>query len=259
MANNIIRPHENDILLGRGGHNYQHSGNEQLREIARSRVNDYSRATKKGKAAISREILKQVEGMDPPGRFLRKDSVTNTFVEVRKSEAREKVCQTLRDAVSERREVEGPAAANGSAGIANTEGEANDEEDEEGDIPLPPLPYKECPENHPMRHELFDYNSFPFEILPVDSILSSAESSISGIATSSPHKNSPNTINAPATVTPTNQTIETSPSFIFSGCEMEHDAYNYLSRVGVNDDFDLFDGDLLRSAMHDEVFASLRL
>lgn len=79
-----IRFHENDILMGRGGdndcsalklpvyfissqiatfrsppigHNHRHSGNEQLRNIARDRVNDYRRATKKQKAVISRYVI----------------------------------------------------------------------------------------------------------------------------------------------------------------------------------------------------------
>ena len=43
----IFNLNQNDILLGRGGHSYLHTGNEQLREIARSRVDDYRRATKK--------------------------------------------------------------------------------------------------------------------------------------------------------------------------------------------------------------------
>ena len=49
-----IRVNENDILLGRGGRNHEHEGNEQLRRIAHSRVREYERASKKQKAVISR-------------------------------------------------------------------------------------------------------------------------------------------------------------------------------------------------------------
>jgi hypothetical protein len=163
--------------------------------------------------------------------------------------------------VSEQRIVERPAVQpNGSQGSTDTEGQAKDDEDEEADIQMSPLPCcKEFPEEQPIPHECFDYKSFSFEILPVDHTLSSVDSSISDLATYSPQKIAPNMTNAPATVTPSNQTIETSPSFVFTGCELEYDAYNYLSRVGMNDDFDLFDGELLRSAMSDEVFASVRL
>ena len=51
--NDFIDINENDILLGRGGKNHEHHGNEQLRKIARSNVHDYKAATKKGKAIIS--------------------------------------------------------------------------------------------------------------------------------------------------------------------------------------------------------------
>ena len=40
--------------MGRGGFHHQHDGNEQLRNMARERVNDYRRATKKQKSVITR-------------------------------------------------------------------------------------------------------------------------------------------------------------------------------------------------------------
>ena len=49
-----IRVNDNDVLLGRGGRNHEHEGNEQLRRIAHSRVREYERASKKQKAVISR-------------------------------------------------------------------------------------------------------------------------------------------------------------------------------------------------------------
>jgi hypothetical protein len=49
-----IRTNENDVLLGRGGNNYAHSGNEQLRRVALGRVGEYMLARKKQKAVISR-------------------------------------------------------------------------------------------------------------------------------------------------------------------------------------------------------------
>jgi hypothetical protein len=44
---------------------------------------------------------------------------------------------------------------------------------------------------------------------------------------------------------------------MLSDSEMGYDAYNYLSRVGIHDDFDLFNGELLKTAEHDEVFTSM--
>jgi hypothetical protein len=65
----VVRPHENDVLMGRGGKNNQHSGNEKLREFARERCDDYQRASKKGKSRISKELVEIVRKMDPPGRY----------------------------------------------------------------------------------------------------------------------------------------------------------------------------------------------
>ena len=49
-----IRTTANDVLLGRGGNNHSHCGNEQLRQIANARVDDYIVAKKNQKAVISR-------------------------------------------------------------------------------------------------------------------------------------------------------------------------------------------------------------
>jgi hypothetical protein len=54
MSCSGIRANKNDVLLGRGGNNYAHCGNEQLRRIAQGRVGEYMVARKKQKAVISR-------------------------------------------------------------------------------------------------------------------------------------------------------------------------------------------------------------
>lgn len=64
----IYEPHENDVLMGRGGKNNQHVGNEKLRVIARGRCDAYQQASKKGKSIISREIVQIVRDLKPPGR-----------------------------------------------------------------------------------------------------------------------------------------------------------------------------------------------
>lgn len=64
----IIRPHENDVLMGRGGKNNQHSGNERLREMARVESDNYRKSSKKGKSHISRQLVHQVRSLIPPGR-----------------------------------------------------------------------------------------------------------------------------------------------------------------------------------------------
>jgi hypothetical protein len=64
----VIEPHDNDVLLGRGGKNNRHSGNEQLRQMARQYREDYQIATKKGKSQLSRQLVYQVRALSPPGR-----------------------------------------------------------------------------------------------------------------------------------------------------------------------------------------------
>ena len=95
-----ITPHENDILMGRGGKNNIHSGNEALRELARKRVIEYTKADKKQKWKISVELVAQVKAMTPAGRFLKKDPKSLTWKFVPDDLAREKASQCLRDAVA---------------------------------------------------------------------------------------------------------------------------------------------------------------
>ena len=64
----VDSPHHNDVLMGRGGKNNQHSGNEKLREFARRRCEDYRRATKKTKSELSRELVRLMRDLDPPAR-----------------------------------------------------------------------------------------------------------------------------------------------------------------------------------------------
>jgi hypothetical protein len=61
-------PNPNDILMGRGGKNNQHSGNEFLRTIARRVCEDYRVASKKGKSDLSRDLVRQVRERTPSGR-----------------------------------------------------------------------------------------------------------------------------------------------------------------------------------------------
>mmetsp|Transcript_22673 Transcript_22673/g.52359 ORF Transcript_22673/g.52359 Transcript_22673/m.52359 type:complete len:308 (-) Transcript_22673:193-1116(-) len=95
-----IVPHENDILMGRGGKNNQHVGNEKLRSMARMQSENYRKSSKKGKSYISRELVKSVRQLSPPGRFLKKNNISGEWEDVGDEVAREKASQVLRDAVS---------------------------------------------------------------------------------------------------------------------------------------------------------------
>ncbi|KAL7566056.1 hypothetical protein ACA910_009843 [Epithemia clementina (nom. ined.)] len=95
-----ITVHENDVLMGRGGKNNQHSGNEKLRELAREQSANYRESTKKGKSSISRDLVQKMRDMVPPARFLKRNSTSGEWEDVGDDIAREKASQVLRDAVA---------------------------------------------------------------------------------------------------------------------------------------------------------------
>lgn len=64
----LPEPHEHDVLMGRGGRNNQHSGNEILRQFARAQKDKYQVSSKKGKSALSRYLVHQMRQLDPPAR-----------------------------------------------------------------------------------------------------------------------------------------------------------------------------------------------
>lgn len=100
MKSKII-PHENDILLGRGGNNNKHVGNEKFRSLARAVAKQYSISTKKEKSEISRNLVNQVRQLSVPGRFLKRVGVNQVWFDIGDDAAREKASQVLRDAVAE--------------------------------------------------------------------------------------------------------------------------------------------------------------
>ena len=235
-----------------------------------------------------REVLELVRDLDPPGRFLRKIG-PDSFVEVPLRVAKEKVCQTLRDAVSD---VTAAATRNETSTTSTGRQEELDnvsDDDEEEDEKMPPLSigYKHKIGKPQTRAHSKRKKSSVFAKYSVGrmSPRSSLVSPDKFIPRHDPDKTTPKnqapvcpdkiiSRHAPATVTPTNQVgtssslfgtsshiftnVSSQPIFI-SGFEMGYDAYNYLSRVGTQDDFDLFDGQLIESAKNDEVFASVRL
>lgn len=95
----VMVPHENDVLLGRGGNNNKHCGNHQLRELARDLAAQYTRSSKKEKSQLSRLLVKKIRQMNPSGRFLKQHRLTKVWTDVGDKVAREKASQVLRDAI----------------------------------------------------------------------------------------------------------------------------------------------------------------
>ena len=66
----VQEPNINDVLLGRGGKNNQWSGNETLREMARTMSNVYSAAPKRNKPAIAMVLVQKMRALTPSGRYV---------------------------------------------------------------------------------------------------------------------------------------------------------------------------------------------
>lgn len=95
-------PHGNDVLMGRGGKNNTHIGNQKLREMARGMREVYIKSRKKHKTDMARQLVHHVFALNPPGRFLQRDPVTMVWEEVDMDTARHKTSQCLRDAATEK-------------------------------------------------------------------------------------------------------------------------------------------------------------
>lgn len=105
-ANKII-VHQHDVLNGRGVNIAYHPGNLRFRALVKSHADqsycsDYSTSAKK---ALAEGIIRHIQNLDPPGRFLRRparskkasDVDSGTWEEVPFRETLKKTCQALRD------------------------------------------------------------------------------------------------------------------------------------------------------------------
>jgi len=93
----IEKPHHNDVLCGRGVTTNRHPGNESFRSLVGLNKECYVSSTKREKMSISRNIVQAVRSLDPPGRFLDKDTVTGLWHDIGHKKAVEKTSQALRD------------------------------------------------------------------------------------------------------------------------------------------------------------------
>ena len=100
-----ITPASNDILLGRGGKNYKHKGNDRIRKKAEEKALEYDRSNKKEKAAIINDLTKDL--LQDGVRFLnrvRPLGQPEYWQEADQVQRRMKVSQELREAVKKRRQ-----------------------------------------------------------------------------------------------------------------------------------------------------------
>lgn len=98
----IFEPNENDVLCGRGGLINSRSGNVAFRDIISTKKNMYLSPTTKNadKAHIAASVVAAIRQMNPPGRFLKKDS-DGFWYDIGDGRAISKCQQGLREKASE--------------------------------------------------------------------------------------------------------------------------------------------------------------
>lgn len=100
-TNDLSKPHENDVLLGRGGRGtptHAHSGNVNYRFIIKSYKEHYkSRRNNTEKQSVTKEVFHRIKNQSPPCRFMRQVHKTKTWIEIDDREARNKISQALRE------------------------------------------------------------------------------------------------------------------------------------------------------------------
>eukprot|EP00804_Cyclotella_cryptica_P001753 CCRYP_009091-RA/>CCRYP_009091-RA protein AED:0.14 eAED:0.41 QI:0/0/0/1/0/0/2/181/615 len=101
-----IIPTDNDVLCGRGVNIAAHPGNERFRTLITTRsdaayCHTYSATEKR---AVAEEIVRHINSLDPPGRFLKREGrghvtrgLNGPWEELSHKEAVKKACQALRD------------------------------------------------------------------------------------------------------------------------------------------------------------------
>jgi len=94
-ADHII-PNINDVLCGRGSGVNSSSGNIYFRQLVRGRKSEYKQAKRHLKIPITKEIIKKIRSLDPPGRFLARDE-DNEWREYSNEQAMIKTAQALRE------------------------------------------------------------------------------------------------------------------------------------------------------------------
>jgi len=97
----------NDVLCGRGGEIHNHAGNRRYREWVQDRREAYSLTERKLKKIVyAREVVSLVKSLDPPGRFLTKNTSKGSssqmnWTEITEERALDKTSQALREGAPE--------------------------------------------------------------------------------------------------------------------------------------------------------------
>jgi hypothetical protein len=96
-AEDIVHPHDHDVLSGRGNFVNYHAGNEHFRALVRKHKVAYVACPKPQKGKFSRMIVDEIRERDPPGRFLKQDHETKMWHDIGDKKALDKTRQALRE------------------------------------------------------------------------------------------------------------------------------------------------------------------
>jgi hypothetical protein len=92
--------HANDVLCGRGGATNNFIGNKRFRDLVQDHKARYLAAKKNDKQKIARQIVTIIQ--ERGGRFLRKDDMSDAWIDIGEKKAREKTSQALREGLDVR-------------------------------------------------------------------------------------------------------------------------------------------------------------
>lgn len=95
MPHLVETPNKNDVISGRG--NFVSTGNENFRNRVKSYKLDYVTCPKSQKGKYATMIYEEIKNLDPPGRFLRQDKITQMWNDIGETKAIEKIRQALRE------------------------------------------------------------------------------------------------------------------------------------------------------------------
>lgn len=98
----IRTPHPHDVLSGRGGGINSHEGNKTFRGWVQERKERYNLAASKAdKTEVANEVIDLVRSLNPPGRFLQKDTASTSgvsyWIELDEVKVMAKTSQALRE------------------------------------------------------------------------------------------------------------------------------------------------------------------
>ena len=97
---NVICPHYNDVLNGRGKFAMHWNGNRFFRTLVDSHKAEYVNADNDRKIATAKSIINTIRTQNPPGRFMKLDASTNKWNDIGNKKAARKIRQALRGATT---------------------------------------------------------------------------------------------------------------------------------------------------------------